>query len=430
MPLCVSVLIFLMLERVMARFRFRCSECGVVSSEDRELLVCPECSRHQAKGGSIRGVLEVEVLDPPTRWPDQSLDSPQFLHSVLPLGDPNHLAPLPVGNTPLLEAPRLRSELDMPRLWLKDDSRNPSGSTKDRASLVVAAKAAEYGFETIATASTGNAATALAAVCAASGQSALVLVPAGAPPAKLTQMLAYGAEVLPVDGSYDDAFELCLEACAEFGWYNRNTALNPFTLEGKKTLALEIARQMATELPDAVIVPTGDGVILGGIAKGFADLMTWGLTDRIPRLIAVQPEGASALVAALAEGREDVVPVAGAASVADSLVVSAPRNARLALRRIRESEGGGVTVFDEAIIESIARLARSSGVFAEPAAAASLAGLDAALEAGVIDRSERVVLVVTGTGLKDRDAAARAVSLPEAVAPSIGALAERLARGK
>ena len=373
----------------------------------------------------MRGVLEVEILDPPTRWPEDPLDSPQFLDKVLPLGSLNHLPPLPVGSTPLLEVSRLRSELDMPRLWLKDDSRNPSGSTKDRASLLVAAKAAEYGFETIATASTGNAATALAAVCAASGQSAVVLVPAGAPPAKLTQMLAYGAEVVPVDGSYDDAFELCLEACTEFGWYNRNTALNPFTLEGKKTIALEIGRQMAPDLADAVIVPTGDGVILGGIAKGFADLMAWGLTDRMPRLIAVQPEGASAMVAALAEGRNDVESVAGARSVADSLVVSAPRNARLALRRIRESEGGGVSVSDEAIIESIARLARLTGVFAEPAAAASLAGLDAALEAGLIDRSERVVMVVTGNGLKDRDSAARAVTLPDPVLPAIDGLAER-----
>ncbi|MCK5378579.1 MAG: threonine synthase [Acidobacteria bacterium] len=410
----------------MARFELRCSECALVFSEDPKLLVCPECSKHQARGRSLRGVLEVEILDGPARWPDEPLGSPDFLQQVLPLGDPSHLAPLPVGNTPLLDIPRLRRELEMPRLWLKDDSRNPSGSTKDRASLLVAAKAAEYGFETIATASTGNAATALAAVCAASGQRAVVLVPAEAPPAKLTQMLAYGAEVVPVDGSYDDAFELCMEACAEFGWYNRNTALNPFTLEGKKTLALEVARQLAPEIPDAVIVPTGDGVILGGFAKGFADLAAWGLIDRVPRLIAVQPQGASALVSALADGAEDVTPVPGAASIADSLVVEAPRNARSALRRIRESGGGGVTVSDEAIIGAIARLARLTGVFAEPAAAASLAGLEAALKAGLVDLDERVVLLVTGTGLKDRDAAARAVTMPSPIRPELGHLAERL----
>jgi threonine synthase len=314
----------------------------------------------------------------------------------------------------------------MQRLWLKDDSRNPSGSTKDRASLLVAAKAAEYGFETIATASTGNAATALAAVCAASGQRAVVMVPAGAPPAKLTQMLAYGAEVVPLDGSYDDAFELCMEACAEFGWYNRNTALNPFTLEGKKTLGLEVARQLTPEIPDAVIIPTGDGVILGGVAKAFADLIAWGLIDRVPRLIAVQPDGASGLVSALADGAGDVTPVPGAASIADSLVVEAPRNARLALRRIRESGGGGVTVCDEAIIGAIARLARLTGVFAEPAAAASLAGLEAALVAGLVERSERVVMLITGTGLKDQDAAAQAVTMPSPVLPNLNSLAKRL----
>lgn len=391
-------------------------------------MVCPECSTHQEKGGSLRGVLEVEILDPPNRWPDETLGGPQFLQRVLPLGNLSRLAPLPVGDTPLLDIPRLRKDLGMQRLWLKDDSRNPSGSTKDRASLLVAAKAAEYGFETIATASTGNAATALAAVCAASGQRAVVLVPAGAPPAKLTQMLAYGAEVVPVDGSYDDAFELCMAACAEFGWYNRNTALNPFTQEGKKTLALEIAHQLGTEIPDAIIIPTGDGVILGGIAKGFADLVEWGLINRVPRLIAVQPHGASSLISALADGADDVIPTPGAASVADSLVVEAPRNARLALRRIRQSGGGGVAVSDEAIIAAIARLACLTGVFAEPAAAASLAGLETALDAGLVGRDERVVLLITGTGLKDRDAAARAVSMPSAIEPDLDSLANRLRR--
>lgn len=410
----------------MARFDLRCSECGLNFAADPELLVCPACSKHQISGGSIRGVLEVEIVDPPIRWPETSLGGPDFLHQVLPLTNPALLAPLGVGATPLLGVPRLRNALKMPNLWLKDDSRNPSGSTKDRASLLVAAKAAEYGLETIATASTGNAATALAAVCAASGQRAVVLVPAGAPPAKLTQMLAYGAQVLPIDGSYDDAFELCMQACAKFGWYNRNTAVNPFTLEGKKTLALEIAHQMAPEEPDAVIVPTGDGVILGGVAKGFSDLVDWGLMSKLPRLIAVQPDGASGLVSALDDNAEDVVALPGASSVADSLVVEAPRNARLALRRIRQSGGSGVRVSDASIIKSIARLASLTGIFAEPAAAASLAGIEKALAKGLIEKDERVVALVTGNGLKDRDAAAQAVTMPSPIRPELDALAERL----
>ena len=413
----------------MAEFELRCGECGRVFPEDPALMVCPDCARGQRPGFSLRGALEVVILDPPAGWPEERPSDPEFLRRVLPLDDPATVSPLPVGATPLLEVPRLRDEFAMPRLRLKDDTRNPSGSTKDRASLLVAAMARRYGRDVIATASTGNAATALAAVCAASGQRAVVLVPAAAPPAKLTQMLNYGATVVPVDGSYDDAFELCTVACDEFGWYNRNTAFNPFTTEGKKTLALEIALEMAPGIPDAVVVPTGDGVILGGLAKGFSDLAAWGLTDRVPRLIAVQPAGACALVSALNDGADDVTPSLGASSVADSLVVDAPRNARSALRRIRRSGGGGVIVDDETIVRWIARLARLTGVFAEPAAAAAPAGLEAALDAGLVDRGERVVLVVTGTGLKDRDAAARAVTLPPPIRPDLGDLAARLGAG-
>ena len=322
----------------------------------------------------------------------------------------------------MLEVPGLRRELKMPRLWVKDDTRNPSGSTKDRASLLVAAKAKEYGYDTIAAASTGNAATALAAVCAAAGLTAVVFVPASAPEAKLIQMLAYGARVFRVDGSYDDAFELCLTACDEFGWYNRNTALNPFTIEGKKTAALEIGAQMQPEAPDAVIVPVGDGVIVSGVAKGFADLERAGLIAKRPRLIAVQPAGSASIAAALRADSAEITPVPDAASVADSLVVQAPRNAMLCLRQIRDSGGAGVVVGDDQIVRAISRLARATGVFAEPAAAAALAGLDASLDQGLVGRDERVVLLVTGTGLKDVPAASRAVCRPEPIPPRLDAV--------
>jgi threonine synthase len=310
----------------------------------------------------------------------------------------------------------------MPRLFLKDDTRNPSGSTKDRASQLVVAKASEYGCDTIVCASTGNAATALACLAAAAGLRAVVLVPAGAPPAKLVQMASYGAQVVPVAGSYDDAFELSLAATERFGWYNRNTAYNPFTLEGKKTAALEIAAQLAPEMPDVVVVPTGDGVIIAGVAKGFVDLWQAGLLPRLPRLIAVQPTGSPAIVRALRDGSAAITPEPEAASVADSLVVAAPRNAILALKLIRATQGSGVLVEDEAILDAIARLGRTAGVFAEPAAAAALAGLLQGLEEGVVGRDERVVLLVTGTGLKDVAAAARRVNLPPPMPPHAAAL--------
>ena len=410
----------------MSDFLFRCSECRLEYAEDPVLLVCPACSDRQEPGGSTRGVLEVELAGLPSRWPDHDPSDPRFLAEFLPVQDSGSFPDYPAGGTPLLPAPRLAVRLGIDSLWIKDDTRNPSGSTKDRASLLVAAKAREYGLGTIAAASTGNAGTALAAVGAAAGLETVVFVPATAPEAKLVQMLSYGARVVPVDGTYDEAFELCLAACRQFGWYNRNTALNPFTIEGKKTAALEIARSTAPATPDVVFVPVGDGVILSGVAKGFADLVAAGLTDRVPRLVAVQPEGSASIARAWDAGTDDAEPVRGAHSVADSLTVEAPRNARLCLRRIRESGGGAVTVSDSDILAAIPTLASHSGVFAEPAAAATVAGLEAALEAGLVERNESVVLLVTGTGLKDVPAAARAVNRPEPVEPSLEMVARRL----
>jgi threonine synthase len=410
----------------MASFRFQCTECNAEYGEDPARLVCSACAGTQQRGGPVRGALEVVLDRLPSAWPDAVPDSHHFLTDFLPVSDAAVLPPLPVGNTPLLAAPALREHLGLPHLWVKDDTRNPSGSTKDRASLLVVAKAREYGLETVATASTGNAATALAAVGAAAGIRAVVFVPASAPQGKLIQLLNYGATVFRVDGTYDDAFDLCLDACGEFGWYNRNTGLNPFTVEGKKTAALEIAATCVPEHIDVVLVPTGDGVILSGVAKGFADLTRAGLIVGPPRLIAVQPDGSAAIAHAIRDGTDTVTPVPGAHSVADSLTVETPRNAVRCLRDIRTSGGSAVTVSDRQIVDAIPRLARSTGVFAEPAAAAVLAGLEVALEQGLVERGERIALLVTGTGLKDVASAAQAVETPDPIPPSLAAVAARL----
>ncbi|HNX49928.1 MAG TPA: pyridoxal-phosphate dependent enzyme [Thermoanaerobaculaceae bacterium] len=406
----------------MVAFHLTCCECGARHAERDVRYVCPACASLQEPGGPTRGVLQVVLEDLPSRWPEGPMHSPEALARWLPIDSPDHLPPVPVGGTPLLAVPRLRAELGMPRLWVKDDTRNPSGSTKDRASQLVVAKAAEYGCGTVVAASTGNAATALSCLAAAAGLRAVVFVPASAPPAKLVQMASYGARLMPVDGTYDQAFELSLLASARFGWYNRNTAYNPFTIEGKKTTALEIAHQLSPEVPDVVLVPTGDGVIISGVAKGFRDLERAGLIPRRPRLLSVQPEGSGAIARALRSGAASITAEPGAASVADSLVVGAPRNAILALQEVRASGGTGVLVADEAILEAIGHLARSTGVFAEPAAAAALAGLLVALEEGLVGRHERAVLLVTGTGLKDVAAAARRVSIPPAAAPDPSSL--------
>lgn len=409
----------------MASFTFACSECGARYAEGAVRYVCPICSVQRKPGGVIRGVLRVELDDIPQRWPAARGHDPGALVVFLPVASPISLPPCRVGGTPLLPVPGLRRELGMPHLWVKDETRNPSGSTKDRASLLVVAKAIEYGVDTVATASTGNAASALAAVAAAAGLRAVVFVPASAPPAKLAQAATYGARVVPVAGSYDDAFELSIAACERFGWYNRNTAFNPFTIEGKKTVALEIAADLKPEAPDVVLVPTGDGVIVSGVAKGFADLVHGGLLHRRPRLIVVQPTGSPAIARALRSGASAFSPVTDAASVADSLVVNAPRNAIMALKEVRASGGSGVLVSDDEILDAMGHLARTTGVFAEPAAAAALAGLLVALEEGLVARDERAVLLITGTGLKDVPAAMRRAAIPKPVPPDLEAV-ERL----
>jgi threonine synthase len=412
-------------------FSFVCNECGTPYGEDRALYVCPACAHLQSAGGVTRGVLRVDLDESwlPRRWPELPFSSPGALAAFLPVRGPESFFSFAAGGTPLLPVPRLREALGMPHLFLKDDTRNPSGSTKDRASALVVAKAIEYGYGTVAAASTGNAATALSAAGAAAGMRTVVFVPASAPPAKLVQMASYGATLVPVDGTYDQAFELSIAACERFGWYNRNTALNPFTVEGKKTAALEIARDLWPESPDAVVVPTGDGVIVAGVAKGFADLVRCGLLPRVPRLVAVQPERSGAIARALRSGAARITPEPDAGSVADSLTVAAPRNAVMALKDVRASGGCGILVSEEAILDAIPRLARATAVFAEPAAAIALAGLEAALAEGLVGREERVVLLVTGTGLKDVPAAARRVRVPAPVEPTIEAVETRLGGG-
>jgi len=283
----------------------------------------------------------------------------------------------------------------------------------------------EYGASIVVAASTGNAATALSCVASSLGQQAFIFVPATAPSAKLTQMLCYGAQVIPVRGSYDQAFELSLEATRRFGWYNRNTAFNPFTVEGKKTSAMEVVRDLGYRVPDVVVVPTGDGVILSGISKGFRDLVAAGAIDRVPRILAVQAAGSAAIATAVREGR-GLRAVPGSSTVADSICVDAPRAGLLAMREIRASGGHAVVVEDAAIVEAIGLLARLGAVFVEPAAAAALAGLLQAKAEGLVSSDDEIVLMATGHGLKDVKTASGSILMPEAIDPTSQALCERL----
>jgi len=396
-------------------YELRCVSCGrVYAAEQAPDYLCSACAEQYTPGLPLRGVLEC-VYDY-AAWRAEH-ERGAALHEVLWPCSAAELArvPLRVGGTPLYDVPRLAERADVAAVWVKDDTTEPTGSYKDRATQLVLAMALRRGITHVTCASTGNAACSLAGLSAAAGVHAHIFVSARAPRAKLAQIAAYGAELIAVDGTYDDCFEMSIRATRAHGWYNRNTAYNPWTIEGKKSAGWELGLQCGARVPDQVFVPTGDGVIISGIYKGLCDLIQLGWLEKMPRLVAVQPEGSCAIARALAAGgggRDARHP--NAHSVADSLVVSAPRNAELALKAVRASAGYAVCVSDDDILRALTELAELTGVYAEPAAAAAWAGLLAARAHGHIAARESAALLVTGTGLKDSAAAERAVALRRA----------------
>ena len=439
----------------------RCLRCGAEYPPDAIEYVCG-C---RPNVGSDLGTLDVQydyaaiaaATSPGQIAVDPDLSIGRWW-ALLPVQRAS-LPPLPVGNTPLLHAQCLGESVGLPHLYIKDDGRNPSASFKDRASAIAVARAQEKGAAIVATASTGNAAAALAGQAAAAGQPSVIFVPKTAPAAKIAQLLVYGSRVLAVDGSYDDAFDLCVAACQEFGWYNRNTGYNPYMTEGKKTVSYEIVEQFfnaetqrrrgeegkkqkgAPEdrrkakvsaaqseqfaTPDAVFVSVGDGCIIGGVHKGFKDLLSLGWIERMPRIYGVQSTGSPALYNAWRDGLDIPLPVV-ATTRADSISVNAPRDPVKALNAVRESGGAFVLVEDAAILAAILPLARLGAVFAEPAGATSFAGVQQALADGLIQADETVVVINTGSGLKDVPAAMQMTGEPVTIAPHLAAVQKAL----
>lgn len=352
---------------------------------------------------------------------------------LLPVAPEATVPPLTVGGTPTYDAPRLAAALGIAGVWVKDEGRQPTASLKDRASAMAVVKAREVGAEVVTTASTGNAAAALSGLSASIGQKNVIFVPESAPEAKIAQLLAYGSTVALVKGTYGDAFELCMEAAEEFGWYNRNTGFNPYMTEGKKTAGLEILEQLDWEVPDAIFVSVGDGSIIGGVHKAMKDALALGWIDRTPRIYGIQSAGSDFMVQAFESG-EDVLakaPIA-ADTVADSISADLPRDRIKAMAAVKKTGGAYLRVSDEEILAAIPTLARGSGVFAEPAGAASYAGLVAAVQGGLVGSTDRVVVLATGSGLKDVASAMKAVAAagtsPMVVEPSLNALKEAMER--
>ncbi len=405
---------------------FRCVGCGRTYRPWGHDYLCPDC-------GPVAGALDV-VYDYPAfarggiEFPRVGKSSLWRYDPLLPVGE-EFAVPLRSGGTPLYALPHLAQELGLGGLWLKDDTLHPTGSCKDRGTAVTVAAARRLGRPALACASTGNAASSLAGFAAAAGVPCYIFVPKGAPSAKVAQLVAYGATVFRVDGTYDEAYTLALAACEKFGWYNRSDGQNPMVVEGNKTAAFEVAEELGWEVPDFALVSVGDGSVVAGIAKGFRELRMVGLTDGVPAVYGVQAEGAAAVAEAHARLRrgEPVLPARGEArTIADSIRVGEPRDALRAVREVAATGGGFTAVGDREIVGAVQELARRAGVFAEPSGAAPLAGLRRLLAEGTIPRGARVVLFITGSGLKDPQGGLAGLQEPPVIPPDLRAVEEAL----
>jgi threonine synthase len=394
-----------------------CIKCGKELQDQPETYTCPEC-------GPQEGILDVIYDYQKIKLyysRQQLLQSPDYsMFRYIPFLPLNPETPRPnlrIGWTPLYRPSGLAEASGFQNLYIKDDGLNPTASLKDRASAIAVIRAVEEHRTTIACSSTGNAASSLAGAAAAMGLTTYIFVPGRAPQGKVAQLLIFGANVISVQGSYGDAFRLSAEAIEHWGWYNRNAAINPYLVEGKKTVAMEIAEQLNWEVPDWVVVSVGDGCTIAGVWKGFQDLYRVEWIDKLPKLLGVQSSGCSPLVDSFLENRP--WRPAEENTIADSIAVGVPRNPEKALRAVRESGGTMVAVNDEDILDAMRLLGRTSGIFGEPAGVAGLAGLRYLGGNGVIKSDEKIVAIVTGNGLKDIKNAIAAVGEPIKVDPSL-----------
>lgn len=404
----------------------KCIECGKEYAAEEVKYACTACKGNldvEYNYGEIKQNFTKESL---------ALSKEQSIWRyapLLPVNDLSKIPPVQVGTTPLYRAPKIAEKFGIKSFYVKDDGRNPSCSFKDRASAVLVTKALEMGEPVVCAASTGNAASSLACLSGSCDNlKTIIFVPKTAPKAKVTQLMVYGATVITVNGTYDDAFDLSVEASNTYGWYNRNTGYNPYTREGKKTCAYEIAEQLSWKAPTKLFVSVGDGNIISGIWKGFKDLKAMGFIEHLPQLVAVQAEHSNAVKKAF-ESDGKIKPVSGK-TIADSISVSIPRDGAAAVKALKESVGFALSVTDKEILKAIVELARGTNVFAEPAGACAYAGVIKAKAEGLLHENDEIAVVVTGNGLKDIDSAMKAVGEPYLIEPDIKALRDLIGHKK
>lgn len=397
--------------------RLKCVKCGKEYDPSEVLYTCPDCG--------IDGILDVildyeQIRKELTRdYLKKNTDYSLWRYlPAIPIEDTRGIQPLQVGWTPLYEVKKLAEETGLGSFYLKDDSRNPTASLKDRASAVGVAKAVELDRYVMCAASTGNAASSLSGFAASAGIATYIFVPETAPEAKVTQLLIYGSNVFLVKGTYDEAVELCFKAADEFDWYNRSCAINPYLVEGKKTVAYEICEQLGWKAPDIAVVAVGDGCSIGGVWKGFKECYQLGLIDRFPKIVGVQAAKSNPVTRAFNKKTYEFE-YEKPETIADSISVGIPRNGIKALNAVNESGGYMVDVTDEEILSAMKTLAQKTGVFGEPAGVTSFAGIMKMKELGLLKGDEKVVSIVSGSGLKDIKSAMKAAGRANRVEPDI-----------
>jgi len=407
----------------------RCLKCGREYAPTRDLYTCKCGGKLEVlyDYDAIAGEIDKETLAkrPAGVWK---------YREFLPIDDPKNIVTLGEGGTPLLEARNLAGELGMKQLWLKDETRNPTASFKDRPMSVGVSKALEFGARAVVVASSGNAAIAVAAYSAKAGMGCYAFVPAEASDAKVAQLSIYGAHVVKAKakGSGDPCYKLMRMAWDRYGWAPLPScgAFNPYQPEGSKTMSYEIVEQLGWRAPDWVIVPTGAGTLLSGNAKGYFEFERLGFVNGVPRLASIQADGCAPLVNGFKKGMlpYEIPTWPNPNTIAGGLVDPYPWDADTAIPAIKLSKGTAEAVSDAQILEAEKQLAKHEGIFAEPSGAAGVAGLRKLLDAGIIDRSDVVVVEVTGSGLKDVKAAMKLVEKPPVIEPEFEQLEQFLKR--
>lgn len=396
-----------------------CIECGKKYDINEIVYFCTKC------GDLLEIKYDYNVINKAiskSNWQDVPLSVWRY-RDFMPVQDFSKIVSLNEGGTGFHSSKRLSKILGIRQLYVKNEGENPTGSFKDRGMTVGVTKAVELGVKSVICASTGNTSASLAAYAARAGLKCAVLIPAGKIAyGKLSQAMIYGAKVIQVRGNFDESLDIVLKLSEKYREIYLLNSINPFRIEGQKSLGFEICDQLNQKMPDRIVVPVGNAGNISAIWKGLKEFYKLGFLNELPKMTGIQAEGSAPIVHAVKKGSDTVVPITSPETVATAIRIGAPVSWKKALRAIRESKGTAEMVTDEEILDAQKLLAQTEGLFVEPASASSIAGLKKLIEQGEVDRDEHVVCVTTGHGLKDPDTAVKICKKPVEVEAKMEAI--------